>query len=74
MQNILNEILIRKKDKIKEYKKNYPIKNILVSIKNTENFVDFKQKIKNREKEKKISIIAEIKKKKSFRRNACQRL
>ena len=62
MKNILNKILTRKKDKIREYKKNYPIQNILESIKNIDNFVDFKQKIKNREREKKISIIAEIKK------------
>lgn len=61
MKNILNKILTKKKDRIQKYKKRYPINNILESIKNINNFVNFKQKIKIREREKKISIIAEIK-------------
>ena len=62
MKNVLNKILTRKKERIQEYKKKYPINSVLESIKDINNFVNFKQEMQIREKEKKISIIAEIKK------------
>ena len=62
MENILKKIVERKKEKIISFKKNYSINNILENIKNINNFIDFKSKIIKRSIEKKISIIAEIKK------------
>ena len=62
MENILKKIIERKKEKIISFKKNYSINNILENIKNINNFIDFKSKIIKRGIEKKISIIAEIKK------------
>ena len=62
MENILKKIVERKKEKIISFKKNYSINNILENIKNISNFIDFKSKIIKRGIEKKISIIAEIKK------------
>ena len=62
MENILKKIVERKKEKIISFKKNYSINNILENIKNIKNFIDFKSKIIKRSIEKKISIIAEIKK------------
>jgi len=62
MENILKKIVERKKEKILDFKKNYSINNILENIKNINNFIDFKSKIIKRGIEKKISIIAEIKK------------
>ena len=62
MENILNQIITKKKEKIIDYKKKYPMNNLLDNIKNINTFVDFISKIKERSIEKKISIIAEIKK------------
>ena len=62
MKNILDNIIEKKKERIQEYKKKYSINDILKSLKNVNNFVNFKQKIIDRVKEKKLSIIAEIKK------------
>ena len=62
MENILREIIIKKKEKILNYKKNYSTNRLLDDIKNVNNFINFKSKIKKRDLEKKISIIAEIKK------------
>ena len=62
MENILREIINKKKEKILNYKKNYSINRLLEGIKNINNFINFKSKIKKRDLEKKISIIAEIKK------------
>ena len=62
MENILKKIILRKKEKLESYKKNYPINNILNDIKNITNLINFKDKIKNRTDKKEISIIAEIKK------------
>ena len=62
MENILKKIVEKKKEKIVSFKKNYSINNILENIKNISNFIDFKSKIIKRNIEKKISIIAEIKK------------
>ena len=62
MENILREIINKKKEKILNYKKNYSTNRLLDDIKNANNFINFKSKIKKRDLEKKISIIAEIKK------------
>ena len=62
MKNILEKIIERKKEKIIVFKKDKSINNILENIKNINNFIDFKKKIVKRNIEKKISIIAEIKK------------
>ena len=61
MENVLKKILIKKKEKIQRHKKNNPTNKLLASIKNKNNFIDFKGEIKKRNQEKKISIIAEIK-------------
>ena len=62
MENILSQIITKKKEKIIDYKKKYSMNNLLDNIKNINTFVDFISKIKKRSIEKKISIIAEIKK------------
>ena len=62
MENLLREIINKKKEKILNYKKNYSTNRLLDDIKNVNNFINFKSKIKKRDLEKKISIIAEIKK------------
>ena len=62
MENILREIINKKKEKILNYKKNYSTNRLLNDIKHVNNFINFKSKIKKRDLEKKISIIAEIKK------------
>ena len=62
MENILKKIINKKKEKIKIYKKKYPENKLFEDIKNINNFINFKNEIKKRNSEKKISIIAEIKK------------
>ena len=62
MENILKKIIDKKKEKIKSYKKQYSEDKLFKDIKNINNFISFKDKIKKRNSEKKISIIAEIKK------------
>ena len=62
MENILKKIISKKKEDILNYKKKYSIENILEQVKNSSNFIDFKSKMINRNTDKKISIIAEIKK------------
>ena len=62
MKNVLNKIIDCKKEKIKICKKKIPESRIFEDIKNINNFIDFKDIIKKRNYEKKISIIAEIKK------------
>ena len=62
MTNILKEIINKKKERILNYKKNYSTNRLLDDIKNVNNYINFKNKIKKRNLEKKISIIAEIKK------------
>ena len=48
MENILNQIITKKKEKIIDYKKKYPMNNLLDNIKNINTFVDFISKIKKR--------------------------
>ena len=62
MENILKKIISKKKEKIIDYKKEYSTNKLLDNIKKIDNFIDFKNEIKKRNLEKKISIIAEIKK------------
>ena len=62
MENVLKKIINNKKEKIKIYKQKKPEGRIFEDIKNINNFINFKDKIKRRNYDKKISIIAEIKK------------
>ena len=62
MNNVLEKIVENKKEKIKIYKKVYSNNKIDENIKKIKNFIDFKNLIHKRTLEKKISIIAEIKK------------
>ena len=54
--------MIKKKKKLKFTKNEYSESKLFNDIKNINNFIDFKDKIKKRNLEQKISIIAEIKK------------
>ena len=62
MENVLKKIVDKKKEKIKIYKNEHSESKLFEDIKNINNFIDFKNKIKRRNLEHKISIIAEIKK------------
>jgi len=62
MKNVLREIISKKKERISEFKKKFSTNIILDSIKKKRNFLDFRKKIINNNSKKKISIIAEIKK------------
>ena len=62
MENILNKIIQTKKETIKKTKKIYSEEKALNDIKELNNFINFKEKMKKINSEKKISIIAEIKK------------
>ena len=62
MENVLKKIINKKKERIKIYKKEHPENKLFEDIKNIDNFVDFKDKIKKLNSEHKISIITEIKK------------
>ena len=62
MENVLKKIISKKRERIKIYKKRRSESKIFEDIKNLNNFIDFKDKIKKRNSKKQISIIAEIKK------------
>ena len=62
MDNVLKKIINKKKINIKNYKKKFSEHYLLNNINNSIHFIDFKKKMKKRISEKKISIIAEIKK------------
>ena len=62
MEDVLNKIINKKKEKIKIYKKEKTENEIIKDIKDIDNFIDFKNKITTQNLEQKISIIAEIKK------------
>ena len=62
MENILKNIIDKKKEKIKIFINERSESKLFNDIKNINNFIDFKSKIKQRNLEQKISIIAEIKK------------
>ena len=60
--NVLEKIIKKKKEKIDSLKKNISLESLKESIASNKTFVNFKEKIENNIKEKKFSIIAEIKK------------
>jgi len=62
MENVLEKIIKQKKEDINKIKKNISSSEIQKNIKNFNNFFDFKNTIIQREKNNKISLIAEIKK------------
>ena len=62
MESVLKKIIDNKKEKIKIFKKNNSENKLLKNINEAKNFINFKDKIIKRDSEKKISIIAEIKK------------
>ena len=62
MENVLKNIIDKKKEKIKIFINERSESKLFNDIKNINNFIDFKSKIKQRNLEQKISIIAEIKK------------
>ena len=61
-ENILEKIIKKKIEKIKNSKKNFSIDTLNELIEKNKTFVNFKEKIKKNIKENKFSIIAEIKK------------
>ncbi len=61
-ENILEKILIKKREKIKILKNKISIKDLEQKINNQNNFINFKDQIINNIKKNKTSIIAEIKK------------
>ncbi len=62
MNNVLKKIIESKKEKISIYKKKYSSNEIFDRIKEAKCFINFNDKLKKRCLEKKISIIAEVKK------------
>ena len=62
MENVLKKIINKKKERIKIFKKKYSENKLFEDIKNINSFINFKDKIKSRDLEQKISIITEIKK------------
>ena len=62
MTNILEKIIKQKKEDLKIVKKNNSLKAIEDKINSIDNFLDFKTTIINNQKQKKVSLIAEIKK------------
>ena len=62
MENVLKKIIRKKRKRIKSYKKEHNENKLYEDIKNINNFTDFKDEIKRRNLEQKISIITEIKK------------
>ena len=62
MENVLKNIIDKKKEKIKIFINERSESKLFNDIKNINNFIDFKNKINQRNLEQKISIIAEIKK------------
>ena len=60
--NILNKIVLKKKQKLIDLKKNVSIDSLKEKIKENKNFLNFKEKINNNILKGKFSLIAEIKK------------
>ena len=61
-ENILKEIINKKRNKIQILKKDISINSLNDKITNLKNYINFKEKIINNINQDKISIIAEIKK------------
>tara|TARA_Y100000590_G_scaffold305184_1_gene344231 strand:- start:92 stop:883 length:792 start_codon:yes stop_codon:yes gene_type:complete len=62
VDNILNKIINKKKQKLDNLKKEISIESLKEKINQNENYLDFKEKIENNISNNKISLIAEIKK------------
>ena len=62
MENVLKKIIDKKRENIKLYKKKYNENILLKNINETNNYVNFKEKIIKRNLSKKITLITEIKK------------
>ena len=62
MENVLKKIINKKKERIKIYKSKRSENELIEDIKNISSFISFKDIIKKRNSEQKISIISEIKK------------
>ena len=62
MTNILEKIIKQKKEDLKIIKEKISLSSIDVKIKSINNFLNFKKTIIDNEKQKKVSLIAEIKK------------
>ena len=62
MKNILKEIILKKKEKIYEYKKIHSTNKIFETIKKNNNYLNFIEELKVRDVRGDLSIIAEIKK------------
>ena len=62
VENSLNKIINKKKQKLNELKKIISIESLKEKIKENSTFINFKEKIENNIVNNKISLIAEIKK------------
>jgi len=62
MENILNKILVQKKEDLKVLKEKISLTSIDNKIKSIDNFLDFKKTLIDREEKNQVSLIAEIKK------------
>ena len=62
MKNVLEKIIVQKKEDLKIIKKKNSLISIDNKIKSIDNFFDFKKALINREKKNQVSLIAEIKK------------
>jgi indole-3-glycerol phosphate synthase len=62
MENILEKIIKQKKEDLKAVKEKISLPEIENKIKSIDNFLDFKKVIVNNHEQKKVSLIAEIKK------------
>ena len=62
MENVLEKIIKQKKEDLKKIKKKYSLTSINEKIKSTNNYLDFRKTLVDREQQNYISLIAEIKK------------
>jgi len=62
MKNVLNQIIQQKKEDLKSVKQKISLATIEGKIKSINNFLNFKKRIINNQEQKKVSLIAEIKK------------
>ena len=62
MENVLEKIIKQKKEDLIKIKKNYSLTSINEKIKSTNNYLDFRKTLVDREQQNYISLIGEIKK------------
>jgi len=62
MENILEKIITQKKEDLKKIKKENSLASITEKIKSTNNYLDFKKSLVNREQQNYVALIGEIKK------------